>query len=73
MPEIPVNYKQKNLQRRIPTMKTARFVLKIVAASLAFAAAVCAVIAYSDKLGELCVAAKSKMTKAPSEYEDYED
>ena len=54
-------------------MKTARFVLKIVAASLAFAAAVCAVIAYSDKLGELCVCAKSKLSKAPSEYEDYEE
>lgn len=54
-------------------MKTARFVLKIVAASLAFAAAVCAVIAYSDKLGELCAAAKNKMVKTPSEYEDYED
>ena len=54
-------------------MKTARFVLKIVAASLAFAAAVCAVIAYSDKLGELCVCAKSKLTKSAnaSEYEDY--
>jgi hypothetical protein len=54
-------------------MKTARFVLKIVAASLAFAAAVCAVIAYSDKLGELCMSCKSKLVKTPSEYEDYED
>ncbi len=56
-------------------MKTARFVLKIVAASLAFAAAVCAVIAYSDKLGELCVCAKEKMAckAVPSEYEDYEE
>ena len=54
-------------------MKTARFVLKIVAASLAFAAAVCAIIAYSDKLGELCAAAKGKMCKAPAEYEDYAD
>ena len=54
-------------------MKTARFVLKIMAASLAFAAAVCAVIAYSDKLGELCVCAKNKLSKAPSEYEDYEE
>ena len=34
-------------------MTTARFVLKIVALSLAAAAAVCAVIAYWDKLGEL--------------------
>lgn len=34
-------------------MKTARFVLKIVAASLAGAAAVCAVIAYWDKLSAL--------------------
>ena len=34
-------------------MKIARFVLKIVALSLAAAAAVCAVIAYWDKLSEL--------------------
>ena len=54
-------------------MKTARFVLKIVAASLAFAAAVCAVIAYSDKLGELCVCAKNKLSKTPSEYEESEE
>ena len=56
-------------------MKTARFVLKIVAAALAFAAAVCAIIAYSDKLGELCCCAKSKLTKraAASEYDDYEE
>lgn len=54
-------------------MKTARFVLKIVAASLAFAAAVCAIIAYSDKLGELCCAAKCKLSKTPSEYDDYEE
>ena len=54
-------------------MKTARFVLKIVAASLAFAAVVCAVIAYSDKLGELCVCAKGKLSRkaAASEYDDY--
>ena len=56
-------------------MKTARFVLKIVAASLAFAAAVCAVIAYYDKLGELCCCAKSKLTRktAVNEYDDYEE
>ena len=56
-------------------MKTARFVLKIVAASLAFAAAVCAIIAYSDKLGELCCCAKRKLAKsdAASEYDDYEE
>ena len=34
-------------------MKVARFVLKIVALSLALAAAICAIIAYWDKLGEL--------------------
>ena len=56
-------------------MKTARFVLKIVAASLAFAAVVCAVIAYSDKLGELCVCAKGNLSRkaAASEYDDYEE
>ena len=56
-------------------MKTARFVLKIVSASLAFAALVCAVIAYSDKLGELCCCAKGKLCRSaePSEYDDYEE
>ena len=56
-------------------MKTARFVLKIVAASLAFAAAVCAISAYSDKLGELCACAKGKLSHkaAVSEYDDYEE
>lgn len=56
-------------------MKTARFVLKIVSMSLAAAAVICAIIAYSDKLGELCVCAKSKLNKCtiPSEYEDYEE
>ena len=41
-------------------MKIARFVLKIVALSLAAAAAVCAVIAYWDKLSELGDCAKVK-------------
>ena len=56
-------------------MKTARFVLKIVAASLAFAAAVCAVIAYSDKLSELCCSIKGQLSskRASSEYDDYEE
>ena len=56
-------------------MKVARFVLKIVALSLALAAAICAIIAYWDKLGELCSCAKSKLTKAPAscEYDDYEE
>lgn len=55
-------------------MKTARFVLKIVAASLAFAACVCAVVAYWDKLGELCGCAKVKLSKkCSSEYDDYEE
>lgn len=45
-------------------MKTARFVLKIVAASLAFAAAVCAVIAYSDKLASLAHAHKAREEEA---------
>lgn len=60
-------------------MKLARFVLKIVAASLAFAAAVCCVIAYWDKLAELffCVkdkvCAKTKCGEYPSEYDDYAD
>ena len=56
-------------------MKTARFVLKIVAASLAFAAAVCTVVAYWDKLAQLCCGAKQPFSRSchASEYEDYEE
>ena len=56
-------------------MKVARFVLKIVALSLAFAAAVCAVIAYWDKLSELCSCAKGKVVAQAnsSEYDDSEE
>ena len=57
-------------------MKTARFVLKIVAFSLATAAAVCAVIAYWDKLLEVGTGVGEKLKKktgAPSEYDDYVD
>ena len=56
-------------------MKTARFVLKIVALSLAAAAAVCAIIAYWDKLSELGDCAKEKFQRkaCASEYEDYEE
>jgi hypothetical protein len=55
-------------------MKVARFVLKIVALSLAAAAAVCAIIAYWDKLAELGACAGEKLKKTagrPSEYDDY--
>ncbi len=55
-------------------MKVARFVLKIVALSLAAAAAVCAVIAYWDKLLEMGVGISEKVKKPsgrPSEYDDY--
>lgn len=50
-------------------MKVARFVLKIVAVSLAAAAAVCAVVAYWDKIAELFGCAKCKLAEkaAPSE------
>ncbi len=56
-------------------MKVARFVLKIVALSLAAAAAVCAVIAYWDKLNELDALAKARIQQraCSSEYEDYEE
>ena len=56
-------------------MKVARFVLKIVALSLAAAAAVCAIIAYWDKLNELGSCAKSKFQRKAcvSEYDDYEE
>lgn len=56
-------------------MKTARFVLKIVAMSLAAAAAVCAVIAYWDGLTELCGCVRGKLRRSVhiDEYNDYED
>ena len=56
-------------------MKVARFVLKIVALSLAAAAAVCAVIAYWDGLTELYDSAKCKLQRSThvDEYDDYEE
>ena len=56
-------------------MKVARFVLKVVAMSLAAAAAVCAIIAYWDKLGDACDCVKAKLQSrtSASEYEDYEE
>lgn len=56
-------------------MKLARFILKIVALSLGIAAAVCAVVAYWDKLADLCCCAKGKLqrTACASEYDDYEE
>ena len=62
-------------QRRNMEMKVARFVLKIVALSLGAAAAVCAIIAYWDKLAELGGCAKDKLQRkaCASEYDDYEE
>ncbi len=57
-------------------MKTARFVLKIVALALGTAAAVCAIIAYWDRLLAIGTGAAEKLKKkagCPSEYDDYED
>ena len=60
-------------------MKTARFVLKIVAAVMAAAAVVCAVIAFWDCIMELfdSIADKLEEKKADcrfaSEYDDYDD
>ncbi len=56
-------------------MKIARFVLKIVALSLAAAAVVCAVVAYWDKLAQLfgCAKGKLKCAACTSEYDDYEE
>ena len=56
-------------------MKVARFVLKIVALSLAAAAAVCAVIAYWDGLTELYDSAKGRLQRSAHiyEYDDYEE
>ena len=56
-------------------MRIARFVLKIVAISLAAAALVCAAVASWDKLAEACGCAKGKLqrTACASEYDDYEE
>ena len=56
-------------------MKVARFVLKIVALSLAAAVAVCAVIAYWDGITEMCCCVKGKLqrTAHTDEYDDYDD
>ena len=60
-------------------MKVARFVLKIVAVAMVVAAAVCAVVAYWDKIVDAfyAIADKIEEKKAEcrfsSEYDDYED
>ncbi len=61
-------------------MKLARFVLKIVAASLAAAAAVCCIIAYWDKIAACFCSTRNLVTEKakqkvhlPSEYDDYAD
>lgn len=52
--------------------KTARLVLKIIAASLGFAALVCLIIGCWSDIGESCQAVKSRLSRK-SEYDDYED
>ena len=60
-------------------MKTARFVLKIVAAVMAAAAVVCAIVAFWDSIMDLfdSIADKLEEKKAngcfASEYDDYDD
>lgn len=56
-------------------MKIARFVLKIVALSLAAAAVVCAVIAYWNGLTDLYDSARGKLRRSAcaAEYDDYEE
>jgi len=59
-------------------MKVARFVLKCVALGLCVGAAVCAVIAYWDKISEAFCALSGKIKGkntccCPSEYDDYVD
>ena len=60
-------------------MKTARFVLKIVAAAMAAAAVVCAVIAFWDSIMDLFdsiadkLEAKKSNCGCASEYDDYDD
>ncbi len=51
-------------------MKMARFVLKIVGASLSLAGLVCLVIGFWDVLTAPC---SGKRRYSPSEYDDYAD
>lgn len=53
-------------------MKVVRFVMKIVAVSLAVAAAACCVIAYWDKIVDAVEAVRCKCCKK-GEYADYAD
>ena len=52
--------------------KTARLVLKIIAASLGFAALVCLIVGCWSDIGEGCKNVKSRLSRK-SEYDDYED
>lgn len=60
-------------------MKVARFILKIVAVSLAVMAAACCVIAYWDKITEFFGCCRDKLAEKKlccchhSEYDDYAD
>lgn len=60
-------------------MKAARFVLKVVAVSMAVVAAACAIAAYWDKIVDVfyAIADKIEEKKADcrfaSEYDDYDD
>ena len=60
-------------------MKVARFVLKIVAVLMVAAAAVCAVVAYWDRIVDAFYAVADKIEEKnaecrfASEYDDYED
>jgi len=54
--------------------KTARMVMKIIGASLAFAAVVCLIIGGWHDISVCCSGLKSRMgRKCGSEYEDYAD
>ena len=60
-------------------MKTARFVLKIVAVAMAAAAVVCAVIAFWDRIMDLFYSIADRMEEKKadhrfaSEYDDYDE
>lgn len=57
-------------------MKLARCALKIAAAALAFAGAVCLIAVFWDQLTENCSCCKEKIiakVKKPVEYDDFAD
>lgn len=53
--------------------RTARFVLKIIAASLGLAAIVCLIVGCWGGIAEKCCCVKKRLSRRDPEYDDYDD